>query len=190
MPSERPSRLIQIDQDVSKIRLVVDFPASVRSLALSYHQGSPAAHGQYLDNFTDTIMLRSQCKAALDAGIIFSSLPRTIQDTCTLLSKLGCQHLSVDRLCVTQDSDNDWHREAGRMASVYKHAGLTTAASCAASEDHGFFRKRSHNDLTALRLFVSIKSDPLAGLEVRIYSDEPDVQNRLRGKLGHLCDWP
>lgn len=152
-----PRRLIAIDQSSRSISLV-DFEEpstgqadtkdpsaqnknkSVRYLALSYRWGATASHdGQ---SPPTPIMLTAKTEAMLKNGCQISRLPRTIRDACAVAVRLGFRYLWVDRLCIMQDSAEDWDREAGRMALVYKNAALTISASAASGEDAGFFRRR------------------------------------------------
>ncbi|KAJ1323255.1 HET domain-containing protein [Microdochium nivale] len=87
-------------------------------------------------------MLTAKTEAMLKNGCQISRLPRTIRDACAVAVRLGFRYLWVDRLCIMQDSAEDWDREAGRMALVYKNAALTISASAASGEDAGFFRRR------------------------------------------------
>ncbi|KAK6428976.1 hypothetical protein LTR95_014877 [Oleoguttula sp. CCFEE 5521] len=42
---------------------------------------------------------------------------------------LGFQYLWVDTLCITQDSEEDWQKEAKQMADIYRHGWCTLSSS-------------------------------------------------------------
>lgn len=60
--------------------------------------------------------------------ISFSGLPKTFQDAVEIARKLGQRYLWIDSLCIIQDSEQDWAREASLMAKVYAYAYCTLAA--------------------------------------------------------------
>ncbi|KAK1778471.1 heterokaryon incompatibility protein-domain-containing protein [Copromyces sp. CBS 386.78] len=60
--------------------------------------------------------------------ISFSDLPKTFQDAVDIARKLGQRYLWIDSLCIIQDSEQDWAREASLMAKVYSYAYCTLAA--------------------------------------------------------------
>lgn len=112
----------------------------------------------------------------------------------------------MDRLCIIQDSAEDWQQEAGRMTTVYQNATLTLSASCASGEDHGFFRNRDPQRLQPLRLQPLQSGTPTHGLlfvcetffqrlrylsgtrTYTIHSEIPDDYDMFRDKLGLLGD--
>lgn len=120
-------------------------------------------------------------------------LPKTIMDTFTIAHRLGLKYLWIDRLCILQDSREDWSREASRMALIYKHAFLTISASCASYENQGCFRKRYAAGIQPLRLISNplLPPDSLTWVSSDascISSLEPDENQKLGGKLRYLAD--
>ncbi|CZR55669.1 uncharacterized protein PAC_05557 [Phialocephala subalpina] len=57
--------------------------------------------------------------------IPFYSLPDMFQDAVFITRKLGIKYLWIDSLCIIQDSEEDWAREASKMGNVYRYAYLT-----------------------------------------------------------------
>ncbi|KAJ1323400.1 HET domain-containing protein [Microdochium nivale] len=149
---ETPTRLILVEAALGRFRLVdrddfltgaVDFPRDSTTpllaqwekyLALSYRWGAEKTDVQ--------LILSTKTDSQLRAGLPLELLPPTLQDACTVVHMLGHRWLWVDRLCIRQDSSQDWNHEAARMGKVYQNAILTISASCAANEDSGFFRTR------------------------------------------------
>jgi hypothetical protein len=58
-----------------------------------------------------------------------SSLPKTFQDAICVTRRLGIKYLRIDALCIIQDSEEDWRREASLMERVYAEAYLNIAAT-------------------------------------------------------------
>ncbi|CAM1508565.1 Fc.00g054130.m01.CDS01 [Cosmosporella sp. VM-42] len=69
-------------------------------------------------------------------------LPKTFLDAISLCRKLNVRYLWIDSLCIIQDSDEDWQREALLMGSVYRNAYLTIAAASAKDSSEGCFLPR------------------------------------------------
>ncbi|KAG6354487.1 hypothetical protein INS49_004504 [Diaporthe citri] len=118
-------------------------------------------------------------------------LPKTILDTFTIAHRLDLKYIWIDRLCILQDSREDWSREASRMALIYKYAFLTISASCAAHENQGCFRKRNVAGIQPLQLISNPLLPSVAwchGNASCISSGEPEENQKLGGKLGHLAD--
>lgn len=125
-------------------------------------------------------------------GVSIGILPRTIQDTITIASRLDLDYIWIDRLCILQDCQEDWSREASRMAFIYKHAYLTISASCASHEHQGCFRKRNAAGiqpwcLTSNPLLPSNQSG-WSHVSSHVASKEPKIYQKEGGKLGYLAD--
>jgi len=60
-------------------------------------------------------------------------LSKTFQDAIHITRQLGMRYIWIDALCIVQDDDEDWRREAIKMHTVYGNASLTIAV--AASSD-------------------------------------------------------
>jgi hypothetical protein len=65
---------------------------------------------------------------AQQSRIPLGSLPQTFRDAVIFARKLGIQYLWIDTLCILQDDEADWHREAVQMCEVYGNAFVTLAA--------------------------------------------------------------
>ncbi|KAF4625917.1 hypothetical protein G7Y89_g12246 [Cudoniella acicularis] len=77
--------------------------------------------------------------------IPLSDLPLSFQDAIIITRRLGYQYVWIDSLCIIQDSDDDWRREAQKMAGIYQNALLTISAEASDGAHKGIFRsiKRS-----------------------------------------------
>ncbi|KAK0703139.1 hypothetical protein B0T26DRAFT_600083, partial [Lasiosphaeria miniovina] len=62
-------------------------------------------------------------------GVRFEELTRTFQDAVRVTRRLHTRYLCIDSLCIIQDDEDDYLREAAKMAEVYRDAHLTIAAT-------------------------------------------------------------
>lgn len=150
----------------------------VKYAAVSYRWGSPSAPNCY--------MLTRDTANSMQKGVSVKALPKTILEACEIAHRLGLEYAWIDRLCIFQDSDDDWSQEASRMAFIYKHAFITIAASCASDESQGCFRKRNAPGIQPLWLFSNplISAEPEAGYSQTIYISSQNNQEKL-GYLAH-----
>ncbi|KAE8444622.1 hypothetical protein EG329_014370 [Mollisiaceae sp. DMI_Dod_QoI] len=82
-----------------------------------------------------------------------------MQHAIDLACHLGKQRIWIDALCIIQDDNNDWNREAARMADVYENSFLTIAAWGASSSDQGLFTIRDPLLLNACKLYEIPEAD-------------------------------
>jgi hypothetical protein len=76
---------------------------------------------------------------ARKAGIQFTELPKTFQDAVVFCRKLKLRYLWIDSLCIIQDDDMDWQKEAASMAEIYGNSRLTIAVPGAGDCSEGCF---------------------------------------------------
>ena len=74
--------------------------------------------------------------------ILPSELPQTFKDAVRVTRLFGFRYLWIDSLCIIQDDRMDWEVESAKMSSIYNHAYLVVAASCAANAEAGFLHPR------------------------------------------------
>ena len=65
------------------------------------------------------------------------SMPATFRHAILFARKLNIKYLWIDSLCILQDSESDWHREASQMASIYENSYLTIAATTSSNDEGG-----------------------------------------------------
>ncbi|KHE79613.1 HET-domain-containing protein [Neurospora crassa] len=106
--------------------------------------------------------------------ISFAELPKTFQDAVVLTRKLGQQYLWIDSLCIIQDDETDWAREASTMAEIYTQSYCTLAALSSADSTAGL-RKKTQTDQSMLIDF-SAKDGHNEPFNVRLISS-PKVWN-------------
>ncbi|KAF2663390.1 HET-domain-containing protein [Microthyrium microscopicum] len=73
--------------------------------------------------------------------IEYAMLPKTFADAITVTAALNIKYLWIDSLCIVQDDEVDWQREAAMMAAVYENSYLTIAAVSARNGSEGMFLK-------------------------------------------------
>lgn len=148
--SEPPTRLLDVSlQDQpNSIRLVetVGPPEGVVKpyAALSYCWGKQQAFRLLTTNID-----------VIRKGLAISLLPQTIQDAILVARHLDLQYLWVDALCIIQDSQQDWQKEATRMCDVYQNCFVSLAAKGASSSADGMFSLRDPVRHTPCLLFTT-----------------------------------
>lgn len=66
-------------------------------------------------------------------------LPATLADAIKITRALAIPYIWIDELCIVQDDDRDWQREAAAMDRVYSGSQLTIAASESPHSSMGCF---------------------------------------------------
>ncbi|KAI0151653.1 heterokaryon incompatibility protein-domain-containing protein [Xylariaceae sp. FL1272] len=130
MTSFVPKRLLDISTMFPK--LVVDLPRYVHYVALSHCWGGLVS----LQTTKDTYH-------SYQTGIDPDLFPKTFQQAIEVAKALGYYYIWIDCLCIIQEDDADWEKQAGQMAEVYGNADLVLAATTASSAKDGFFHTRN-----------------------------------------------
>ncbi|KAL9094584.1 MAG: hypothetical protein Q9165_003143 [Trypethelium subeluteriae] len=76
------------------------------------------------------------------SGFSVDRLPATYKDAIHLTKALGVRYLWIDSLCIIQDSEEDWLREAAAMDTVYASSHCNIAALDAVDSHGGCFLER------------------------------------------------
>ncbi|KAI0409694.1 heterokaryon incompatibility protein-domain-containing protein [Xylaria palmicola] len=71
-------------------------------------------------------------------GISPLLMPRTFHDAIRVTRYLNIRYLWIDSLCIVQDDDDDWNREAAKMAVYYTGAEIVISASSSQGSSEGF----------------------------------------------------
>ncbi|KAF5971733.1 het-domain-containing protein [Fusarium coicis] len=136
VPTGNPTRLLQIIDDTTSIKLVVTDPSQTyKYVTLSHRWG----------DFKPALTHRSNLQEHMH-GIPVRNLPATFRDAVLATNKLGYQYLWIDSLCIVQDDNKDWEIECPRMSSVFQGATLTIAVPGAKDSSVGFLHKRPLHD--------------------------------------------
>lgn len=88
-------------------------------------------------------------------GIPVSKLPKNMQDAFSITLSLGFSYIWIDSLCIIQDCNEDWKKEAVRMGTVYSNAVCTIASTGSASSNGGCFHDRSTLSLLPCKVGAS-----------------------------------
>ncbi|CAM1507479.1 Fc.00g071200.m01.CDS01 [Cosmosporella sp. VM-42] len=137
--SSLPTRVIDLHgPDESRIYLRETRQVQGEYAALSYCWG-PGSPGL----FTTTGNVQSH----LNDGVAIEDLPLTIRGALLVAEALGLRYLWIDRLCILQDSPEDWAHEAALMCDVYAGAALTLSADGSSSATEGLFRSQNLSDI-------------------------------------------
>ncbi|KAK4208390.1 heterokaryon incompatibility protein-domain-containing protein [Rhypophila decipiens] len=141
-----PTRLIDLGPSSEKtdhVRLIEtwNLPAPLaaepyRYIALSYRWGEG-------NRLLTTKATYSQRQTAIEV----QAIPKTIRDAVLVTRRLGIRYLWVDALCIIQDDEQDWKKEAARMGDIYMNALCTIAAHAADHADCGFLQEALEREL-------------------------------------------
>lgn len=148
--SLKPRRILKFDRtgEAASFQLVDGTECATESayMTLSYCWGSqPASQAYRLLKSTEQDMRNKQSIALL---------PKTIRDAMEIASYFQCSYLWVDRLCIFQDSAEDFQREAASMADIYKNSTLNIAALGAQDADGGCFFERDQRYVAPTRVNI------------------------------------
>jgi Heterokaryon incompatibility protein (HET) len=83
-------------------------------------------------------------------------LPKSFQDAERVSRGLGIHYLWIDSLCIVQDDELDWEREAAKMGSIYEGAYITIAATSTIGSTNGFLDGRGYKRIRAKDLDVDV----------------------------------
>ena len=79
----------------------------------------------------------------LHQEIPIEKLTQTFQDALLVIRQLGLHYIWIDSLCIIQDDEEDWGREAVLMSQVYGNATVNISATKAENGSFGLFTSRS-----------------------------------------------
>ena len=131
----KPTRLVQVDETFSNVRIVEGSSVVTPYAALSYVWGRGDAPWR-------TLRANIQSRRS---GFAFNDLPQTLRDAAVVAVRLGISHVWIDALCIVQDDIADWEKESVMMNAVYSNAIVTIVASCSTSSTSGLFNSMSQS---------------------------------------------
>ncbi|KAF2669449.1 HET-domain-containing protein [Microthyrium microscopicum] len=136
-----PSRVIHVGSSNSAVRLVeaTNKPAA-QYTCLSHCWGD-----------SQPIRMMNGNRESFKEQIPWTSLPQTFQDAIVFTRNLGIQYIWIDSLCIIQDDDHDWNREASNMSLIYQHSHLTLAATASPNSETGLLYDRNGGNSFILR---------------------------------------
>ncbi|KAM7186269.1 Heterokaryon incompatibility protein (HET) domain containing protein [Naviculisporaceae sp. PSN 640] len=107
-----------------------------RYIALSYRWGEG-----------NRLLTTKSTYAQHQTSIQIEIVPKTIRDAIHVTRHLGIRYLWVDALCIVQDDEQDWTKEAARMGDIYMNALCTIAAHAADHADCGFLKEAMQREV-------------------------------------------
>ncbi|KAJ4157681.1 hypothetical protein NW754_009329 [Fusarium falciforme] len=126
-----PTRLVQVEQDSLKLVDSSETAISEPFVSLSHCWGG-----------AEILKLTTGNINVLKHDIPFLELPETFQDAIQVVRSLGIRYIWIDSLCIIQNSDQDWQKEASTMLEVYKYALFNIAATASTNTFGGLFQER------------------------------------------------
>lgn len=112
--------------------------ASVDSTTLPF----PTSGGGLADSDTDRWITNTDNYNERTAeGFEEERLPTTFRDAIRVTRELEKRYLWIDSIYIIQSDLQDWQAEARKMASVFRNAYCTIAASSARDSEQGFLRR-------------------------------------------------
>ncbi|KAI1417299.1 heterokaryon incompatibility protein-domain-containing protein [Hypoxylon sp. FL1857] len=155
-----PARVVDVGRRDGKIKLVEGNGRAQKYLCLSHCWGK-----QQITTTTQSTLAERMLEIRTE------DLSKTFAEAIDMTRRFEIDYIWIDSLCIIQDDSEDWERESVRMASIYRNAYLTIAATKSSSGDGGLFahtpdfevsgttpsgedyylvfRERIHHDLTA-----------------------------------------
>ncbi|KAI9154740.1 HET-domain-containing protein [Paramyrothecium foliicola] len=130
-----PTRVLDVGNEDESPYLLVSNGLTGEYVALSH------CWGGYSQNMTTKATYKAN-----QQRIDMASLPKTFQDAIKVTRQLGIRYIWIDSLCIIQDDEHDWYREAEKMGLVYEHAYCTIAAAAAADGSIGCFVQEGEGD--------------------------------------------
>ncbi|KAL7933037.1 heterokaryon incompatibility domain-containing protein [Trichoderma chlorosporum] len=174
-----PLRVLDVGEPGSPhptLRLVVnDTDTHAQYVALSY------CWGKQLDTTTKPLQLRRDSLEELMGGIKLENLQQSIQDAIFATRKLGFRYLWIDALCIIQDCAIDKSTEISRMASIYKNASVTIAASTSENAAHGFLAQNLQIYCPDYQIDIPIAENTMGTVYLSVEPYEPDHPLDKRG---------
>ncbi|KAH7082470.1 hypothetical protein FB567DRAFT_500481 [Paraphoma chrysanthemicola] len=127
-----PTRLLELGENETQIlKLSQGVQVSAPYVALSHRWGTEVLPRTTSKNIDDRLH-----------QLQLSELTSTMQDAISVTRRLGFRYIWIDALCIVQDSEEDWLREATQMSQVFSRAIVTLAVADAVDHSQGIFRAR------------------------------------------------
>ncbi|KAK6956676.1 hypothetical protein Daesc_001955 [Daldinia eschscholtzii] len=172
-----PTRLLELHHvgDEKTFRLVLrgEFDPRERYVTLSHCWGPEPAEKK--------LRLLKNKQEVLRNGLPVAILPRTFRDAFEVIERLGIRYLWIDRLCIIQDSKEDWQAEASIMGPVYSHGLLNIAALGATDDQSGCFFNRDPMLVAPTIIDLSSHGDNIAAF-YRFEAEEESWRKDFEGE--------
>lgn len=126
-----PTRILHVGSDHQDPYLFESNGTTATYCILSYCWGRPG----------NAITTKSNISERMK-GIPLTSLPNLLREAVLTARALGFDYIWIDALCIIQDDEEDWAREASVMHELYSRADLTITSLVAADSRDYLFQPR------------------------------------------------
>jgi hypothetical protein len=137
-----PTRVIDVGLDGKEPFLVEPGDVKEWYATLSYCWGK-----------TPQLRLTKERLEEFKKKIPMDQLSRVARDAIEICQKVSIPYLWIDALCIVQDDEADWEREAGHMCDVYSSSSLTIAAAGAADNSEGIYQYQHFGEESRVAAF-------------------------------------
>jgi len=79
-------------------------------------------------------------------------LPATLRDAIIATRQLDFRYIWIDAICIVQDDEEDWNREAAKMQAIYASATITLSGLDSDDTTKGLFRTRKSRFTSPVQL--------------------------------------
>lgn len=156
-PSFNPTRLLFIkDEHTAKLVQTSASDMNLPYVAFSHCWGKTSTRSFKLTRHNMDDMTRN---------IYIVTLPTSYREAIYISFALGLVHIWIDSLCIVQDDDDDWDREAAAMKDVFENCVLNLSATAAAETSQTSIGHR-----TPVNFQHAQVNTTWTGLEPRIYN--------------------
>ncbi|EGO58328.1 hypothetical protein NEUTE1DRAFT_101195 [Neurospora tetrasperma FGSC 2508] len=155
LPPVLPTRIIDVGprEGSGSARLVESQGERGHYTALSYCWGSSRKSDRPYLTTTETLEKHL-------SELPWDLLPKTLRDAILLTRAVGMRYLWIDSLCIIQDSNDDWEKEAARMGTLYAQARLVIAATIGTDAQAGLFPFQTYIHHPSRRSIPSWRRSP------------------------------
>jgi hypothetical protein len=150
------------------------------------HESAPGEKGMwaalsYSWGKDKTLLTTIDTLSERKTGFALDTMPKTCRDAVLFARALSIPYIWIDRLCIIQDSPDDWKREATRMSYIYENSRITFAGLDSPTGDTGLFL------LSDLRCTVKLDTC-INGQAAAIYARRQHDIGILSFMHGHFQD--
>lgn len=141
-PSFSPTRLLLIENKYSaRIVETKDCNAQYQYVALSHCWGNVTRLKLQKSNMVDLLK-----------HISITKLPTTYREGISVTLALGFSYIWIDSLCIIQDDEQDWAKEAAMMKDVFEHCSINLSATTAPDSSQSNFTHRDPTNIPPLEV--------------------------------------
>ena len=141
-PQTLPTRVIDLGPSTNQTTIEEPYPRLYNTHDHDYSQTSRYISLSYCWGQGVSMKTLTSNLASFHNAIPFNDLPRTFQDALNISKRLEVRYVWIDALCIVQDDQKDWNKEASSMASIYEHSAFTICVMNGMSSDSGFLSER------------------------------------------------